>query len=195
MNATFFPSELAFIEALKKIPTEVDLFKSKLKHVSEEVKNLSDLKDISNLYDENILLLPTLHFNMPPKIVNIPKAYRVRYIADLEKNDINLVQTYSYPNPFFCSTNGRANVKKKPVFYCAFDQMTAIMEAKPKLNDIGYMSIWTISSDRDCHYTTFLSPSISTENRWNEAAINSFKQAAKASKQYGMDKEEQLKLV
>jgi hypothetical protein len=70
------------------------------------------------------------------------KLYRARFKVDPEKENVYLQSTFSYPNNAFCSENGRANIKRRNVFYCADSPMAAILESKPSTGDMGCLSIW-----------------------------------------------------
>jgi hypothetical protein len=75
-------------------------------------------------------LLPFSDESIPFEDLNTKKIFRVRQQVNEETEDISLTSTFSYPPPFVCSKNGRANIKFSTVMYTAFDVQTAILELK-----------------------------------------------------------------
>ena len=84
--------------------------------------------------------------------------------------DLDLIQTYSYPLPQFCRNNGRANLKNRSVFYCSNHAITAIFESKPKSGETGYLSIWGGKSDRQMKVSIILPRYLREENNWLNAS-------------------------
>lgn len=123
-------------------------------------------QEISDIFDSYIFPLPVLTGIFPPNDFNRIKFYRVRLNVDLEKEDRNLIQTYAYPLPQFCKSNGRLNLKNKSIFYCSNHAITAIMESKPKAGETGYLTIWEGNTNRDMDCGILLPRNLRKENAW-----------------------------
>jgi hypothetical protein len=109
-----------------------------------------------------------------PEIFNQHYFYRVRRNIDTNNEDIDLIQTYSYPMPSFCQSNGRANIKGKSVFYCSDEVGGALFECKPQKGDEGYLSIWKPIASRPIKFGMLTSPDIPTDNPWHELTSEIF---------------------
>lgn len=110
-------------------------------------------------------------FTRPYNIDRFP-VYRGRLNIDLHQENIFLARTFSYPNPVFCSSNGRANVAKFPVFYCSDNAGTAVAELRPKVGDTVFLSEWVIRCHRSTEQATMFPPTIETGNPWIKIATN-----------------------
>jgi hypothetical protein len=104
---------------------------------------------------------------------NKRKFYRVRLNIDRKKEDLSLVQTYSYPPPFFCSSNGRVNLAGNSMFYCSNELMPAMLECKAKVGDEGFLSIWTGNSNRKIKVGHYLASNLRSDNVWAKMAKES----------------------
>jgi len=103
---------------------------------------------------------------------NIPNLtlYRVRPERTISADEnLELVQTYSYPPAKNCENN-RANIKGYPVFYCADDMTAAIKESRLSINEIGYVSIWKLRLRRKLSFSTYMPENLPLENTWSASA-------------------------
>lgn len=98
--------------------------------------------------------------------------YRARANIDENKENVNLARTFSYPNPTFCTSNGRANLSRFPVFYCSDVAGTAVAELRPKVDDIVFLSEWVIRCHRPNRHASFFPPTIDSPNPWITIAAN-----------------------
>jgi len=110
-----------------------------------DCRNLTSYDDIIKKIDNafyNRMFLTQVLKNTTPKFT----IYRVTPIYPNIK--INDVEAFSYNRE--CGL-GRANLPKKPVFYCAFDAATAIREMKELLKDGDdfYLSVWEFNINKD----------------------------------------------
>lgn len=146
--------------------SSLDDFKKKL----QELKSLDfsglDKKQIGEAIFKYLSVIPSLIGKYAPEKFNSFKFYRVRLNVNTDIEDLNLVQTYSYPLPQFCKENGRANIKYKSVFYSTNCALTAIMESKPKVGDIGYLSFWQGITDREMKSGVLLPRQLDKGNEW-----------------------------
>lgn len=121
-------------------------------------------EEIENLYFAKVICIPNLiqdiHFDDFNKI----QLFRARNI-NCEDEDISLVSTFSYP-PQNCTLQNRANMAKKPVFYCTDHPGTAIYEIKPESQDSIYLSVWKPKVDRILKISILISDKIPLNNPW-----------------------------
>jgi hypothetical protein len=176
---------------LEKIP-DIEIFKNQLSELFTTDKSSLTQEEIRKLYFEKAVLLPNAIATLPADTINLLKAFRVRLNINQNVEDLSIIRTFSYPNPCFCKDNGRANLRNKSVFYCADAFITAFVETKPKVGDIGYLSIWDIHCDRDVNYTAFFPSSMPEKNVWNKTATEYQKKMVDHAKESGNDKSKQL---
>jgi hypothetical protein len=101
---------------------------------------------------------------------NKRKFYRVRLNIDRKKEDVNLIQTYSYPPKAFCSSNGRVNLAGNSLFYCANEPTPALIECKAKIGDEGFLSVWSGNTNRKIKVAHYLSSNLRADNAWSKMA-------------------------
>jgi hypothetical protein len=144
----------------------IEAFRAKL----EELRNIdftnTDKKTIGETIFSYLTVVPSLIGKYAPEKFNQFKFYRVRLNVNDETEDLNLIRTYSYPSPQLCKENGRANLQYKSVFYSTNSALTAIIESKPKVGDIGYLNFWEGSPDREMKSGVLLPRDLNTENEW-----------------------------
>jgi hypothetical protein len=148
------------------------------------VANLNKLKSLdfrnseaSYVHDRFFELATILPINFAffhKEKFNKLKFYRVRSNIDQSKEDISLINTYSYPPQVFCNENGRANLKGKTVFYCSNNPNAAIYESKSKIGEEGSLSVWTANSDRTIYFGVCLPYDLKPSNDWNLVASDIF---------------------
>jgi hypothetical protein len=101
--------------------------------------------DLSLFSQEEIYQIVYKHARFIPSFISIIpsnefcsiKLFRARFKIDPEKENVYLNSTFSYPHNYFCNQNGRANIKKRNVFYCSDSGISAILESKPNRGDTG----------------------------------------------------------
>ena len=125
---SIYPNSDALNEQLEKL-RNMDFTNKSPKEISETLNSFLDL-------------MPVVTSRYSADKFNTFQFYRVRNNVNFETEDLNLIQTYSYPLPQFCKENGRANLKNMSVFYCSNHALTALTESRPKIGEIGYLSIW-----------------------------------------------------
>jgi hypothetical protein len=130
--------------------------------------------EIYNLYYDYARLLPTNFGTFNPEKFSKHTFFRARLNIDKKKEDITLAQTYSYPSSSICKSNGRANLKHRSVFYCSNDSNTAIIETKPKIGDIGFLSVWKGRPKRNIKIGICLPHDLTETNEWNLMAKDIF---------------------
>ncbi|WP_282041635.1 RES domain-containing protein [Winogradskyella flava] len=130
--------------------------------------------EIYNLYYDYARILPTNFGTFSPEKFSKHTFFRARLNIDKEKEDITLAQTYSYPSSSLCKSNGRANLKYRSVFYCSNDSNTAIIETKPKIGDVGFLSVWKGKPRRNIKVGICLPHDLPEGNEWNLMAKDVF---------------------
>jgi hypothetical protein len=149
--------------------------------------------EIEKIFYEKAILFPMPIATDTCSTINSLTAFRVRLNVKENEEDVNLIRTFSYPNPCFCNENGRANLKNKTVFYCADIPETALAEKKlVNREDVGYLSIWKINCDRNVNYIAFFPSTIPTNNPWYKEAVELQKQLIEQVRHFGNEKSEQL---
>ena len=136
-------------------------------------------KQIFHRYFDLAKLLTVPKYTIEKEKFNKLELFRSRLNINIEKEDINLVSTYSYPPPSFCIENGRANLKNKTVFYCSDEVVTAINESRPKNGDEVFLSIWKPITTRDIECSVCLPHNLNTKNRWSGIAKEVFEKLIK----------------
>jgi hypothetical protein len=152
-------------------------------------------EEIKIIIDKFLGIYPATYGIYSPEKFNDFLLYRVRMNIDTKKEDTNLIHTFSYPPPNICTKNGRANLKGKSVFYCSNCSGTAIMESKPQVGDIGYLSIWQGNSNRDMRASILLPQELKQENVWNIVAQDSYNYLLKHNSQIEPEMAERYKLA
>lgn len=168
--------------------SNIEEFKAKLEEFRKYDFSNLDKKQIGEIIFKYLTIIPSLIGKYAPEKFNKFKFYRVRLNVNDENEDLSLVQTFSYPLPQFCKENGRANLKNKSVFYSTNSALTAIIESKPKVGDIGYLSIWDGSTDREMKSGVLLPRNLSKENEWYVLAEDIYSFAHKHLDKVAMSK-------
>lgn len=123
-------------------------------------------KEISEAFDHYLDLMPIVTGLYEIEKFNKFQFYRVRSKVNTDTEDLKLIQTYSYPLPQFCKDNGRANLKNTSVFYCSNHALTALIESKPQVGEIGYLSVWKGCAIETMSCGVLLPKSLRKENMW-----------------------------
>jgi hypothetical protein len=181
-------------------------FRKSLNEIPDAVTYLKDLQDLKQL--DPALTQDQIHahfFNkahlqqnvlasLSSSDINALTAFRVRSnLAPTE--DLSLIRTFSYPSTSFCRTNGRANLLGTTTFYCADNPLTAMMESKIQVGEIGYLGIWKNHCDRECHYTGFFPADLPATNPWNAAAVRLNNYVLQKIEEIGSTKTKQLTML
>lgn len=132
-------------------------------------------EEIYNKYFDLAKTIPLCYKVFNKNEFNKNVFYRARINIDEAKEDISLISTFSFPPPIFCSTNGRANLIKKSVFYCSDNPISAIKECKPNDGDEGFLGVWKTHASRDVKSCIFLPSELTEQNKWSTIAKKSFK--------------------
>ena len=183
-----------FIKILSKFP-DLSKFKQNLNDL--EKLNLSSCtqEQIHTSYFERAMLLPNQGINIPNNEL-VPKfVYRSRLNINENEENLSLIRTFSFPNPSLCKMNGRANLKNKSVFYCADIPLTAFLESRPKINDMGYMGKWRLNCKRDLNCVAFFPTDMSKKNYWYRTAVLQQQSMIKEVRKIKSDKISQLKYL
>ena len=179
---------------LEKLP-KLEELKQALKEFSDTDFSNKPLEEIESAYFKKINIFPGHSGNYPPETIKLLKLIRVRNNVNLEKENIQLINTFSYPPSTFCTCNGRANTPKSPVFYCSDKKTTSFIEVKPKLNELMFMSFWSIQCDREVNFIPILSDNLSYNYYWKRYADKMMKQLIEQTIESGKDKSKELLLL
>lgn len=164
------------------------LYQSDLDSISDYKSYLNDLNILENYNFQNHIdrfiydtfydyakILPLNYGIFNPEKFNKHTFYRVRLQRDIgKKEDLSLIQTYSYPPTSVLRNNGRANLKYKSVFYCSDKPLTSLIESKPKNGDEGFISVWKPKASRPVKIGICLPRNLSSENDWHLMAKDYF---------------------
>jgi hypothetical protein len=173
-----FPDVVTYINSLKKLQN-LDLSSASLYEIKKAVL-------------EHALFIRHIYGTYKPENFNRLTFYRARLNVKKETDDLELLRTYSYPSPCYCTSNGRANLKGKSVFYCSNQPLTAIKESKPKSGEIGYLSVWKGNTTRNLKIGVCLPPNIKNENEWHGMAKEAHNASKDFSSTYDKDKSRHL---
>lgn len=189
-------SEDGFEKELAKFSSIEDL-KNSLRELYETDKSSFTSAEIKKIIFEKAVVLPNFFSPIPKDVINLLNVYRVRAekTMNLETEDLSLIRTFSYPNNCFCTQNGRANLKNKPVFYCSDAKETALAESNLNDGDIIYLSCWKIDCNREANYTAYLPTIIPDKNIWYSKALDLYSQGIAHTEKYGKDKSKHLELL
>ncbi len=160
------------------LPSEQNSFPS----ISRYKKNLNALlefdfsnktfDEINEIYYDNAIILPSAKEKLLPEAFDDFLFYRVRMNIDFGNNDVNLINTYSYPPPSICSKNGRSNIAGTSVFYCSDSPNSAMYEVNPKSGDKGFLSVWKMKIDRPIKLACLLPQALKPVNPWSNFNTN-----------------------
>jgi len=178
--------ELALIPELPELKKRLDIF-------SQEAVNIPT-DQIQTEYNKACRIFPFGGTIIEPQVANSFSIFRVRKnLGEFEYP--NLISNFSYPPSALCTWAGRANLKYRPVFYGAMEPETALLECKPKLNDMLYLSVWGIDSDNSFIWSSLLPFDLPIENIWNQIAKKQKENVDRQSKLAGVEKNKELKYL
>ena len=118
-----------------------------------------------------IYMPPEVTMSRPYNIDRFP-FYRARVNLNEDTENVSLCRTFSYPNPVHCTSNGRANLVRRPVFYASDHPGTAVAEISPEDGDIVYLGEWMICCHRATMDLSILPPMPEKTNQWTTIARN-----------------------
>lgn len=139
----------------------------------------SNREEIYDKFFDYAYSLPTNFEYLSPENFNNRKFYRVRLNIDRKKEDLSLIQTYSYPPTSFCTNNGRANLSGKSIFYCSNELLPSMLESKPKIEDEGFLSIWKGNTTRKIKVGHYLPTNLPIGNSWSQMAYKTLQDLRK----------------
>jgi hypothetical protein len=145
----------------------VDELRQKLEILKNTDLSTASQGEITNTFFSYFDTLPSLIAMYQPSRFNNFYFYRARLNVDHTSEDTKLIRTFSYPLPQFCKDNGRANLRQKSVFYCSNCAVTSVMEAKPKVGDVGYLSVWRGNAQRPVKTGILLPRGLKQDNIWS----------------------------
>jgi len=124
--------------------------------------------EISKLIGEKTIILPTITSTTEIGNLGFSLFYRVRLInhKDISNEDMSLIQSFSYPPAAVCKENGRANIEKTSVFYCASTGDAAMRESDVTVGSEGFLSVWAIERGTILKFGILLSEDLPRENPW-----------------------------
>jgi hypothetical protein len=178
-------------ESLPPLPEFKDML-SMLRVLPLKGASFNQIQDICLKY---FPFFPRMITNLHFQEANDKPFYRVRLNIDSKKEDLDLIRTYSYPSVNYCTENGRANMAGKTVFYCSNNVFAAIYESKPKIGDIGYLSIWENKIPRPLTTALYLPKKFANPNSWQSVANEAYLFAENYYDEHGKDKSEHFKLL
>jgi len=152
-----------------KMP-DIETFRANLNRLKSLDLSSYSQEEIHHIVHEHTVFIPNYVCPIPAKEFCDYKLYRARFEVDPEKENVYLHSTFSYPNNAFCSENGRANIKRRNVFYCADSPVAALLESKPGKGDHGCISEWRPVIDRKVNAAIFLKENLRDANRWHKDA-------------------------
>jgi hypothetical protein len=126
--------------------------------------------EIHRIVHQHTVFVPSFICLIPATEFGSYKMYRARFKVDPEMENVYLHSTFSYPNNSYCNQNGRANIKRRNVFYCAESAVAAILESKPVRGDTGCLSIWKPVVEREVKCAIFLKENLREANTWHKKA-------------------------
>jgi hypothetical protein len=147
---------------------EISKYREGLDKLSSHDFTGKSLFEISKIVAEKTIILPTITSTTEIGNLGVSQFYRVRLINHqaISNEDMSLIQSFSYPPAAVCKDNGRANIEKTSVFYCASTGDAAMRESDITVGSEGFLSIWTIEPKTILKFGLLLSEDLPRENPW-----------------------------
>lgn len=180
--------------AFDKLP-DIETYRTNLLKLKSLDLSTYSLEEIHDTVHRHTVFIPNYICPIPSKEFCDYKLYRARFKVDPEKENVYISSTFSYPNNIFCSQNGRANLKRRNVFYCSDSPVAAILESKPLRGDNGCVSIWKPAIDRDVACSVFLSEGLREANKWHQEAKELHSYLKSITPKFKKEKTEHLNLL
>ncbi|OYX83013.1 MAG: hypothetical protein B7Y83_12910 [Flavobacteriales bacterium 32-34-25] len=147
---------------------DIEKYREDLNFIRNQDLSQMSVNEISKLISEKAIILPTI--TSTTEIANLGTSlfYRVRIMkhSNISNEDMTLIQSFSYPPSITCKENGRANLKKTSVFYCASTGDAAMRESDIEIGSQGFLSVWTIDPQTTLKFGILLSDKLPKENPW-----------------------------
>lgn len=158
-------------DEIRQFP-DLDTYKTNLKKSKEMDLSCSTLQEIEDVFYDH-----TLHFSkgirfIHPENFNTQTFYRARF--GINPDDEEKFLFHTYPDPKYCTKNGRANLKSKSVFYCSDNYHASILECKPGVGQIGYLGVWKPLVRNMVKCACFISNKLKDGNRWKQLAEDNY---------------------
>lgn len=149
---------------------DFESYKNNLNILSQIDFSKSTYDEIYNKFHDLALTIPMIGAKLKTvNGINGHKLYRARLSKTIsDKEDLSLIQSFSFPPPAVCISKQRANIEFKSVFYCADGAFPAIKECGAENGDEGYLSIWKINATRDLLYANCFPEILPKNNTWEE---------------------------
>jgi len=144
----------------------ISRYKKNLKELLKYDFSNKSFDEINDIYFDKAIILPNAIEKLTPEAFDDLLFYRARRISDYKKNNLNLINTHSYPHPSLCKINGRSNIAGTSVFYCSDSPNSALHELNFKLGDTGVLSVWKIKADRPIKLACLLPQKLKPVNPW-----------------------------
>jgi len=187
-------NSLRWKKELEKIPNVKEL-KMLLKEFSELDLSSKTIEEIKLEYDSRVGIIPGISNSVPPEIVKGVRLFRARKNVNYERENRNLISTYSYPVASFVNWNGRGNIKNAPVFYGADNVETANHEIEVSEQDIVSLAVWRMNPAKNVNFTGLILENLSEDNIWKGISQKQYDQMVKSCTEIGLDKVEELILI
>ncbi|TKC57157.1 hypothetical protein FBD94_21235 [Pedobacter hiemivivus] len=189
-----FEPKSSFYDAseLNLLP-EYSVYKRGLNELFQIDFSTLSIQDLGHRIMDKLVLLHNLYRKFDINELANTKFYRVR--SNIQDKDLHKLSSYSYPKAGLCAKNQRANLSNTTVFYCGDAAWGAILESRPSINSILYLSIWNVKPHRELKASICLSREMSLNNPLNFMAKEIHKFTEEHLKIYNNDKVEQLKLM
>jgi hypothetical protein len=181
-------------QAFDKIP-DIETFKANLLKLQSLDLSSYSQEEIHKIVHLHTVFIPNYICPIPAEEFSGYKLFRARFKVDPEKENVYLHSTFSYPNNTFCNQNGRANIKRRNVFYCADSAIAAILESKPVTGDTGCLSIWRPTIDREVMCAIFLKEDLREANTWHKDARELHEYLKTITPKFKKEKAEHLNLL
>lgn len=147
---------------------KIEKYREDLKFLKDQNFSDKSVFEISSQISEKAIILPTITSTTEIGNLGVSLFHRVRLIdhKDMSNEDMSLIQSYSYPPSSTCMENGRGNLKKTSVFYCASTGDAAMQESNVEVASEGFLSVWGIKPKKKLKFGLLLSDDLPKENPW-----------------------------
>jgi hypothetical protein len=182
-------------EKIKILSSVNDLENRLAEILKKDFSGYSQDQILSTLNDKLVYFPLHATYSIPYNIERYP-VYRVRMGIDESKEDITHIRTFSYPSSKLCESNGRANLRYRPVFYCSDIPGTALAEMKPQLHQTIYLSEWLVRCNRSDVSVNIFPANLPSQNTYITIARNRYSEMLKHfEKRYNKEISEKVKRI
>lgn len=147
---------------------KIEKYREDLNFLKAQDLSKKSLPEINNLISQKAIILPTITSTTEIGNLGVSLFNRVRLVdhKDMSNEDMSIIQSFSYPPSSVCKENGRGNLKRTSVFYCASTGDAAMRESDIEVGSEGFLSVWTIKSGTILKFGILLSDELPKENPW-----------------------------